>query len=182
MYYNCFICWTKIDLLKRRLYSGEEVLGYSEYMEYVAWENMMLIENPDYKDVKILIDISINRLYLLNGNELINEYPIASGKSSTPSPLGTWEVVSKAIWGGGFGTRWMGINVPWGKYGIHGTSSPHLIGSNVSGGCIRMNNRDVEDLYKYVKHGTPVAIIKGIFGPFGNGLRTISPGNIGPMS
>ena len=38
MYYNCFICWTKIDLLKRRLYSGEEVLGYSEYMEYVAWE------------------------------------------------------------------------------------------------------------------------------------------------
>ena len=42
-----------------------------------------------------------------------------------------------------------------------------------------MNNRDVEDLYKHVKHGTPVAIINGIFGPFGYGLRTLSPGNIG---
>ena len=91
-----------------------------------------------------------------------------------PSPLGTWEVVSKAIWGGGFEPGGWDL-MSWGKYGIHGTSSPHLIGSNVSGACIRMNNRDVEDLYKYVKHGTPVAIIKGIFGPFGNGLRTISP-------
>ena len=104
-----------IDLLKDKLHSSdEEVLGYSEYMEYIAWENMMLMENPDYKDIKILIDVSENRLYLLNGNELINKYPIASGKSSTPSPIGTWKVVNKGKWGGGFGTRWMGLNVTWG--------------------------------------------------------------------
>lgn len=42
-----------------------------------------------------------------------------------------------------------------------------------------MNNRDVEDLYKYVKHGTPVTIINGIFGPFGYGLKTIKPGDFG---
>ncbi len=104
-----------IDLLKDKLHSSdEEVLGYSEYMEYIAWENMMLMENPDYKDIKILIDVSENRLYLLNGNELINKYPIASGKLSTPSPIGTWKVVNKGKWGGGFGTRWMGLNVTWG--------------------------------------------------------------------
>lgn len=70
-------------------------------------------------------------------------------------------------------------NVPWGTYGIHGTNKPHSIGSNASAGCIRMNNKDVEDLYKYVKHNTPVAIVNGLFGPFGYGLRTISPGDIG---
>lgn len=42
-----------------------------------------------------------------------------------------------------------------------------------------MSNRDVEDLYKYVKHGTPVAIINGFYGPFGYGIRTIKPGNFG---
>ncbi len=175
-----FFIGQNIDLLKNRLYgSDEEVLRHSRHIEYVAWENMMLMKNPDYEDIKILIDVSINRLYLLSGSELIGEYPIASGKSSTPSPVGTWKIASKARWGGGFGTRWMGLNVPWGKYGIHGTSSPHLIGSSVSGGCIRMNNRDVEDVYKHVKVGTPVAVIKGMFGPFGDGFQTISPGNIG---
>ncbi|MEW8985790.1 MAG: L,D-transpeptidase family protein, partial [Bacillus sp. (in: firmicutes)] len=97
----------------------------------------------------------------------------------TPTPLGTWKVISKAKWGGGFGTRWMGLNVPWGTYGIHGTNRPDSIGNNASAGCIRMNNKDVEDLYKYVKHNTPVAIVNGLFGPFGYGLQTIYPGDIG---
>ncbi|SDL06389.1 Putative peptidoglycan binding domain-containing protein [Natronincola ferrireducens] len=42
-----------------------------------------------------------------------------------------------------------------------------------------MNNRDVEDLYKYVKEGTPVAIVNGLHGPFGYGLKPIKPGDFG---
>ncbi|WP_243141218.1 L,D-transpeptidase family protein [Alkaliphilus pronyensis] len=153
-----------------------DVRGLNEYIE---WENNMILKNPDYEDLKILVDISEKKLYLLNGNALIKQYTIASGKISSPSPLGYWKVTSKARWGSGFGTRWMGLNVPWGKYGIHGTNKPDSIGYNASAGCIRMHNRDVEDLYKYVKHGTPVTIINGEFGPFGYGLRTIKPGDIG---
>lgn len=174
-----FVIGQNINLLKNKLRRDKEALGYKEYIEYVAWENMMLIENPDCKDPKILIDVSEKTLYILDGNKLINKYPVATGKSSTPTPLGSWRVVGKARWGGGFGTRWMGLNIPWGEYGIHGTSSPYSIGTSASGGCIRMYNRDVEDLYKYVKEGTPVAIINGLFGPFGYGFQTISPGNIG---
>lgn len=168
-----------INLLKNKIQNDKEVLGYSEYIEYIAWENKMITENPEYENLKILIDISEKRLYLLNGNETIKTYPIASGKLNTPTPIGTWKIINKAKWGGGFGTRWMGLNVPWGTYGIHGTNKPNSIGSNASAGCVRMNNKDVEDLYKYVKHETPVAIINGMFGPFGYGLRTISPGDIG---
>ena len=59
MYYDYF-CRAKYGSTKNKLYRDEEVLGYSEYMEYMAWENMMLLENPDYKDSKILIDVSEN--------------------------------------------------------------------------------------------------------------------------
>ena len=152
----------------------------SEYFgEYVGWESKMIETNPDYKDLMILIEISEKRLYLLNDNQLIKSYAIASGKADTPSPLGSWKIVNKAKWGGGFGTRWMGLNVPWGRYGIHGTNKPNSIGYNASAGCIRMKNKDVEDLYQYVKHNTPVAIINGLHGPFGYGLRDIKPGDIG---
>ena len=35
---------------------------------------------------------------------------------------------------------WLGLNVPWGKFGIHGTLDPHSVGWASSHGCIRMNN------------------------------------------
>jgi lipoprotein-anchoring transpeptidase ErfK/SrfK len=44
-------------------------------------------------------------------------------------------------------------------YRIHGSNEPWTIGQNVSSGCIRMRNEDVEDLYNRVKIGTRVVII-----------------------
>lgn len=51
------------------------------------------------------------------------------------------------------------MNVKWGNYGIHGTNKPWSIGQRQSGGCIRMLNKDVIDLYSRVDVGTPVKII-----------------------
>jgi lipoprotein-anchoring transpeptidase ErfK/SrfK len=44
-------------------------------------------------------------------------------------------------------------------YRIHGTNEPYTIGQNVSSGCIRMMNGDVEDLYGRVKVGTKVVVL-----------------------
>ena len=44
-------------------------------------------------------------------------------------------------------------------YRIHGSNEPWTIGTNVSSGCIRMRNQDVEDLYDRVKVGTKVVVI-----------------------
>ena len=64
----------------------------------------------------IFIDLTESMLYLFKGNELIKKYAVAQGKEKSPSPIGIWEITSKARnWGTGFGTRWMGINVPWGS-------------------------------------------------------------------
>ena len=73
----------------------------------------------------------------------------------------------------------MGINCPWGKYGIHGTTIPESVGNASSHGCFRMLNDDCEEVYRIVSVGTPVMIVGGCYGPFGNGFREIGPGMYG---
>jgi lipoprotein-anchoring transpeptidase ErfK/SrfK len=108
----------------------------------------------------IVIDVAKRTLVLYEDGQEVCKYPVAVGKASTPSPLGEWKVVHKSTnWGNGFGTRWMGLNVPWGIYGIHGTNKPGSIGSFASHGCIRMFNRDVEKLYPLVPWGCKVKIV-----------------------
>ena len=108
----------------------------------------------------IVIDTKTRTLTLYNDKEVVCRYPVAVGKASTPSPIGEWRVVHKSLnWGNGFGTRWMGLNVPWGIYGIHGTNKPGSIGTFASHGCIRMFNRDVEKLYPLVPDGCRVKIV-----------------------
>ncbi len=58
------------------------------------------------------------------------------------------------------GTRWIAISRPGVQgYGIHGTNNPSSIGHTASLGCIRMLNRDVEEVFERVQVGTPVSII-----------------------
>jgi lipoprotein-anchoring transpeptidase ErfK/SrfK len=45
-------------------------------------------------------------------------------------------------------------------YGIHGTNDPSSIGTSASNGCIRMNNRDVEELYDILPYGVDVEIVE----------------------
>ena len=49
----------------------------------------------------------------------------------------------------------------WGNswYGIHGTNNPASIGRNASHGCIRMRNRDVEELFAMVSVGDEVELL-----------------------
>jgi len=44
-------------------------------------------------------------------------------------------------------------------YRIHGSNEPWTIGHDVSSGCIRMRNADVEDLYSRVHIGTKVVVM-----------------------
>lgn len=44
------------------------------------------------------------------------------------------------------------------KYVIHGTNEPESIGTDASGGCIRLKNADVEELYSMISVGTEVEI------------------------
>lgn len=111
-------------------------------------------------DALVVIDTQKLQLTLIKDDRIVKTYPVAVGETETPTPIGEWKVIHKGgNWGNGFGVRWIGLNVPWGVYGIHGTNKPWSIGTRASHGCIRMFNQHVLELYNTVKLGTPVHII-----------------------
>jgi len=135
------------------------ILGF----EYIDDRELASIENqPNAKptgEISIVIKTNNRVLEVYSDKQIYKTYRIAVGKSKTPTPIGEWNVVWKDYnWGTGFGTRWMGLNVPWGIYGIHGTNKPWSIGQFASHGCIRMRNKDVEELFEWIPVGTPVRI------------------------
>ena len=134
---------------------------------------------PQGKKV-ILIDTDRCTLTLMVNGEPYRKFPVGLGKSETPTPIGTWKIVRKATnWGTGFGTRWMGLNVDWGIYGIHGTNKPYSIGGYHSHGCIRMHNRHVEQLYPWVDVGTTVLIVGNPFLYMDPSFKMMRKGDVG---
>ena len=108
----------------------------------------------------IIVNVDDKKLNLFKEGKLFKTYPIATGKTTTPTPKGDFKIINKASDPGGpFGARWLGLNVPGGDYGIHGTNNPSSIGKSVSNGCIRTYNRNIIELYNLVHVGTPVKIL-----------------------
>ena len=135
-------------------------------------ESTVRNKNIVNKGYHLYINLDQFMMYVYKDGKLLKTFPVSGGKHSTPSPIGTWRIIRKDTWGEGFGGAWMGFNVPWGLYGIHGTVEPWFIGkSNSSKGCIRMKNSDVKALYKLIPYGTIVTIVheSKAFYPFRNG-------------
>jgi len=108
---------------------------------------------------RLEINTVTRKLSFYEGGRFIKEYPVAVGKPATPTPPGNYKIINKVMQPGGIlGTRWMGLSIPGGNYGIHGTSNPSSIGTAASLGCIRMFNHNVEELFPQVSIGTPVTI------------------------
>jgi len=111
--------------------------------------------------VSIKVDLERKILFIYDDGKTFAVYPVAVGRNNA-SPVGEWYVKEKIYMPGGpYGSRYMGLSVPWAEYGIHGTDQPWSIGGAHSKGCIRMHNHDVAEIFDWVKAGTPV-IIEGI--------------------
>ena len=118
----------------------------------------------------ILGSIPDRKLALFENGKVVRIYRVAVGKTSTPSPVGEFKIVSRvsnpvyyhkgqviaAGKGNPVGTRWMGLSAK--GYGIHGTNQPNSIGKAASTGCIRMGKQDVEELFAIVDAGDTVQI------------------------
>ena len=122
---------------------------------------------------KIIVSIPDRKLAVLEYGKVIRIFPTAVGAPKSPSPSGsfkiaqrlsdpTWYSKGKIIRPGKacpIGTRWLGLSVK--GYGIHGTNNPSSIGHNASHGCIRLRNRDVEELFVMVSIGDDVELVTG---------------------
>ena len=119
----------------------------------------------------IVVSLEDRRLALVEDGQVKQIYSVAVGKDSTPSPTGTFTIVSrvsnpsyyhdgKVVPAGPrnpVGDRWMGLDKA--GYGIHGTNAPHSIGKAASHGCIRMAQPDLEQLFAEVRTGDTVQIV-----------------------
>ncbi len=134
---------------------------------------------PDPENISLVIDTDARLLTVLRGTTVVKQYPVAVGAVDNPTPHGEWFIRQKTAWSGGFGTRFMRLSIPWGVYGLHGTNNPWSIGRRESHGCIRMYNRDVEQVFKMVSVGTPVRIVGRPVDRFGEVRRVIGPTAVG---
>ena len=136
---------------------------------------------------QIVISIPDRKLALLVDGEVVRIWRTAVGTESTPTPSGTYTIVNrvtnpsyylpgKVIPAGPsnpVGTRWLGLSLK--GFGIHGTNNPGSIGRKASHGCVRLKNRDVEELFDLVRVGDVVELHRGrdarLAGIFGEGKR-----------
>lgn len=121
----------------------------------------------------IVVSIRDHKLALLENGEVTRVYPAAVGAANSPTPSGVYTISSmvpnptyykpgKVVLPGSLnplGTRWMGLSLK--GYGIHGTNSPRSIGKAASHGCIRLRNKDVEELFELVRPGDVVELRNG---------------------
>src|SRR5215469_900794 len=119
----------------------------------------------------VVVSLEDRKLALVEDGQVKKIYPVAVGKPSTPSPVGTFTIerrVANPVYhhegktvqpgpGNPVGTRWMGLSVK--GYGIHGTNAPKSIGKAASHGCIRMAKADLEELFDEVEAGDTVELI-----------------------
>ncbi len=118
----------------------------------------------------LVVDKSQNILMIKADEEIIKTYIVSTGVNNS-TPVGTFKIVNKLenpTWfkAGAvvsadskenvLGTRWMGFDLA--GYGIHGTVEPENLGKQVTQGCVRMENSEVEELYIIVPVGTEVTI------------------------
>jgi L,D-transpeptidase ErfK/SrfK len=135
---------------------------------------------PEDRDYEIVINIPEFRMYyFMQSIQLIKTYPVGLGKTSWPTPVGTYKVHEKRkdpTWyipeslqkkhgrssmppgpNNPLGKYWIGLGAS--DYGIHGTNISWSVGRPVTHGCIRLYRKDIETLYTLVDYGTSVKII-----------------------
>jgi lipoprotein-anchoring transpeptidase ErfK/SrfK len=125
--------------------------------------------------VKLILQKSRFRLIVLFNNNYVKEYVVAIGRAEK-TPNGTFIIDEKVVNPNWYapdgkvykygeeknilGTRWMRFKETsqFAGFGIHGTTQEDTVGKPASEGCIRMRNKEVEELFDVVPRGTEVVI------------------------
>lgn len=135
---------------------------------------------PDHPKFSIRVSKSENTLTLFLDGRLFKKYIVGTGQYNK-TPAGTFKTGFRQkdpAWypGNGpgipfgdprniLGTRWIpleatGDTIRVDGYGIHGTWEENTLGTQSSAGCVRMRNKDVEELSMLIPRNTVVEIVE----------------------
>ena len=155
--------------------SGGGIISYQTYDRPAK-----LPENPDA--VKVKVSLSKQRVYVMEGNELLLAMPVSVGAPSTPTPTGTFRILNKEhrhrsskhgyatdgedvkktkLENKPSGWSFKGTPMPYWcefetDYGFHTGWVKHSPCTH--DGCIRMHENLAPKFYRLVSVGTPVDI------------------------
>jgi lipoprotein-anchoring transpeptidase ErfK/SrfK len=139
------------------------------------------------KTYKILVDKSEHMLYLYDGDTVVRKWTCAVGRGGlgqkqrrgdNMTPVGTFridEIDDASSWthdfgdgkgaiAGAYGPWFLSLDTnelsggAWDGIGIHGTHDPASLGTDASEGCIRLDNRNLEELHRIARVGMLVEI------------------------
>jgi lipoprotein-anchoring transpeptidase ErfK/SrfK len=124
--------------------------------------------------VRVVADLSARQLSVLQGDQVVESYPVAIGKGSKPTPTGNY-TIRKIIWN----PAWIPPDSKWAKgkkpqppgakdnpmklvkiffkepdYYIHGPDAVETLGEEASHGCLRMHPDDAYEVARFLMdHG-----------------------------
>jgi lipoprotein-anchoring transpeptidase ErfK/SrfK len=155
------------------------LLGLAHLSSAVA----QIIEIPTSHDgwnaepLRLEISRSHHRATLYCGEVSLNTFAVAVGRPGWETPLGDFhviEMIRDPAWqhpltrkvfesgaaGNELGHYWIGF---WTdgqtSIGFHGTPHPESVGKSISHGCVRMREKDIEELFARINVGTLVSVI-----------------------
>lgn len=132
------------------------------------------VSRPADPPVHVVADLGARRLSIVEGDEVVESYPVAIGKDSKPTPIGSY-TIRKIIWN----PAWIPPDSKWAQgkkpqppgakdnpmklvkiffkepdYYIHGTDAVETLGEEASHGCLRMDPDDAYEVARYLmEHG-----------------------------
>lgn len=134
---------------------------------WVRTEDVVLATNP----YRIEVDLSEFLVTAYKDDKQVLESSAATGTGGTPTPTGLFFTTilakpsdpaspyGKYAYGlSGYSEVLTSFAGGDGQIAIHGTNQPSLIGSQVSHGCVRVDNATITKLAKLIPLGTPVRI------------------------
>jgi lipoprotein-anchoring transpeptidase ErfK/SrfK len=134
-----------------------------------AWRGRDMSPVVQDPGTSLVANLSERKLMILQGDSVVETFPIAIGKGAKPTPRGNYSI-RKIIWN----PAWVPPDEPWAKdkspqppgakdnpmklvkiffqepdYYIHGTSEVESLGEAASHGCLRM---DPDDAYRVARY------------------------------
>ena len=132
------------------------------------------IPHPAPGVLELRASLSARELYVMRGDTLLAEYPVAIGTDEHPTPRGDFRI-RKLVWN----PRWVPPDAPWARgkspkapgspsnpmqtvkiffqepdYYIHGTPSLESLGTAASHGCLRMDPDQAAEVARLImEHG-----------------------------
>lgn len=159
----------RIQAQKRQweLLQAESLLEHSFQTSSESWGGGSGDAAPDHR---IEINIPARKLFLYRDNEVIKTYSVAVGTQRYRTPVGPrslqiitwnpwWYPPPYSDWAKGTKPAPPGPHNPLGRVKmslggdifLHGTNKEHTVGTAASHGCMRMKNRDAQELAWYLQ-------------------------------